>query len=87
MVDSLRSINGASRTRSSSFRTVIQSGSVVVLRNFAAIGWGLWCRVWDTGVISVESEYELTTEAGFTRKLRICTWRDHVKQLASSGFT
>ena len=55
-------------------------------KRVSATYWGLWCRVWDTGVISVESEYELATEAGFTGERRVYTWRDRVKQLASLGF-
>ncbi len=48
--------------------------------------WGLWCRVWDTGVVIIENEYELATEAGFTGERRIYTWRDRIKQLVSLKF-
>ena len=47
---------------------------------------GLWCRVWDTGVVVIENEYEVATEAGFTGERRIYTWRDRIKQLAALGF-
>ena len=43
--------------------------------------WGLWCRVWDTGVVIIENEYELATEAGFSGERRVYTWRDRIKQL------
>lgn len=48
--------------------------------------FGLWCRVWDTGVVVVENEYELATEAGFTGERRVYTWRDRIKQLIELGF-
>lgn len=48
--------------------------------------FGLWCRVWDTGVVIVENEYELATEAGFTGERRVYTWRDRVKQLELLNF-
>ena len=48
--------------------------------------WGLWCRVWDTGVVIIENEYELATEAGFTGERRVYTWRDRIKQLVTLGF-
>ena len=48
--------------------------------------WGLWCRVWDTGVVIIENEYELATEAGFTGERRVYTWRDRIKQLIKMNF-
>ena len=48
--------------------------------------WGLWCRVWDTGVVTIENEYELATEAGFTGERRVYTWRDRIKQLVKLSF-
>ena len=48
--------------------------------------WGLWSRVWDTGVVIIENEYELATEAGFTGERRVYTWRDRIKQLVKLGF-
>lgn len=48
--------------------------------------WGLWCRVWDTGVVIIENEYELATEAGFTGERRVYTWRDRIKQLIKLNF-
>lgn len=47
--------------------------------------FGLWCRVWDTGVVVIDNEYEAATEAGFTGERRIYTWRDRIKQLAEIG--
>lgn len=47
---------------------------------------GLWCRVWDTGVVVVENEFELATEVGFTGERRVYTWRDRIKQLKELGF-
>lgn len=47
---------------------------------------GLWCRVWDTGVVVIENEYELATEVGFTGTRRVYTWRDRIKQLAALNF-
>ncbi len=47
---------------------------------------GLWCRAWDTGVVVVENEYELATEAGFTGERRVYTWRDRIKQLTQLDF-
>ena len=47
--------------------------------------FGLWCRVWDTGVVVIDNEYEVATEAGFTGERRIYTWRDRIKQLSSIG--
>lgn len=47
---------------------------------------GLWCRVWDTGVVVIDNEYEAATEAGFSGERRIYTWRDRIKQLAEIGF-
>ena len=48
--------------------------------------WGLWCRVWDTGVVIIENEYELATEAGFSGERRVYTWRDRIKQLVRLRF-
>ncbi len=48
--------------------------------------WGLWCRVWDTGVVIIENEYELATEAGFGGERRSYTWRDRIKQLIKLNF-
>ena len=48
--------------------------------------WGLWSRVWDTGVVIIENEYELATEAGFTGERRVYTWRDRIKQLVKLRF-
>ena len=48
--------------------------------------WGLWCRVWDTGVVIIENEYELATEAGFSGERRVYTWRDRIKQLVKLRF-
>jgi len=47
---------------------------------------GLWCRVWDTGMVVVDNEYELATEAGFSGERRVYTWRDRIKQLKQLGF-
>lgn len=47
--------------------------------------FGLWCRVWDTGVVVIDNEYEAATEVGFTGERRIYTWRDRIKQLAKIG--
>lgn len=55
-------------------------------RRVSATYLGLWCRVWDTGVVIIENEYELATEAGFTGERRIYTWRERMKQLASLNF-
>lgn len=48
--------------------------------------WGLWSRVWDTGLVIVENEHELATEAGFSGERRIYTWRDRIKQLVKLKF-
>ena len=55
-------------------------------RRISATYVGLWCRVWDTGVVVIENEFELATEAGFTGERRIYTWRDRMKQLAALKF-
>ena len=47
---------------------------------------GLWCRVWDTGVVVIDNEYEAATEVGFSGERRIYTWRDRIKQLTEIGF-
>lgn len=48
--------------------------------------FGLWCRVRDTGVVTIDNEYEISTEAGFSGERRIYTWRDRMKQLRELGF-
>lgn len=55
-------------------------------RRVSATYLGLWCRVWDTGVVVIENEYELATEAGFTGERRVYTWRERMKQLVNLGF-
>lgn len=55
-------------------------------RRVSATYLGLWCRVWDTGVVVIENEYELATEAGFTGERRVYTWRERMKQLEALGF-
>ncbi len=55
-------------------------------KRVSAAYWGLWCRVWDTGVVIIENEYELATEAGFTGERRVYTWRDRIKQLIKLNF-
>ena len=56
-------------------------------KRVSAVYWGLWCRVWDTtGVVIIENEYELATEAGFSGERRIYTWRDRLKLLINLNF-
>lgn len=56
-------------------------------KRVSAVYWGLWCRVWDTtGVVNIENEYELATEAGFSGERRVYTWRDRLKLLINLKF-
>lgn len=47
---------------------------------------GLWCRVWDAGVVEITNEWEMATESGFTGERRVYTWRDRMKELIALEF-
>ncbi len=83
------------RTGSNGFstipRTLVLIGTIADMlaaknKRISTTYLGLWCRVWDTGVVNVDNEYELATEAGFTGERRAYTWRDRIKQLSELGF-
>ncbi len=73
-------------------RTLTLIGTVADLlagknKRVSAVYWGLWCRVVDTtGLVNIENEYELATEAGFSGERRIYTWRDRLKILIHLKF-
>ena len=85
-----------SRKRSDGFSTVPRTLALIGMiadtlteknKRVSSTYWGLWCRVWDTtGVVTIENEYELATEAGFSGERRVYTWRDRVKQLMRLKF-
>ena len=83
------------RRRSDGFTTIPRTLALVGMiadtladknKRVSSTYWGLWCRVWDTGVVIIENEYELATEAGFTGERRVYTWRDRIKQLVKLNF-
>jgi hypothetical protein len=46
---------------------------------------GLWCRVWDAGVVEIINEWEVASESGFSGERRVYTWRDRIKELSKIG--
>ncbi len=84
------------RTNSDGFTTIPRTlaliGTIADMlagksKRVSTVYWGLWCRVWDTaGLVTIENEYELATEAGFSGERRIYTWRDRIKLLIKLKF-
>jgi hypothetical protein len=46
----------------------------------------LWCRVFDEGLIKVDSEATTAMEAGYTGERNVTTWREHLRVLKELGF-
>jgi len=46
----------------------------------------LWCRVWDESVVTINSEYELALESGFSGQRATSTWRSRMRALQDLGF-
>ena len=48
--------------------------------------FGLWCRVWDENLLTIENESIYAVEAGYTGERNVTTWRAHMKVLHELGF-
>ncbi|WOE81963.1 hypothetical protein RZO07_12330 [Pseudomonas protegens] len=48
--------------------------------------FGLWCRVWDENMLTIENETIYAIEAGYTGERNVTTWRAHMKVLHELGF-
>jgi hypothetical protein len=48
--------------------------------------FGLWCRVWDENMLTIENEAVYAVEAGYTGERNVTTWRAHMKVLLDLGF-
>lgn len=48
--------------------------------------FGLWCRVWDENMLTIENETIYAIEAGYTGERNVTTWRAHMKVLLDLGF-
>jgi hypothetical protein len=46
----------------------------------------LWCRVFDEGYVSIDSEAMAALEAGYSGERNVSTWRQHLKALKELGF-
>lgn len=46
----------------------------------------LWCRVFDEGLVRVDSEAAAALEAGYAGERNITTWRQHLEVLKKLGF-
>lgn len=46
----------------------------------------LWCRVFDEGLVKIDSEATAAFEAGYTGERKVSTWREHMKVLQALGF-
>jgi hypothetical protein len=47
---------------------------------------GLWCRVFDEGMVKIDNEAALAFEAGYTGERNVTTWREHMRVLKELGF-
>jgi|SRR5690606_7582062 len=47
---------------------------------------GLWCRVFDEGMLELKDYQELSSEAGFTGQRAIHTWKQRMSLLVKLGF-
>lgn len=48
--------------------------------------FGLWCRVWDENMLTIENEAVYAVEAGYSGERNVTTWRAHMKVLLELGF-
>lgn len=48
--------------------------------------FGLWCRVWDENMLTIENEAVYAVEAGYLGERNVTTWRAHMKVLLELGF-
>ncbi len=46
----------------------------------------LWCRVFDEGMVKIESDASAALEAGYTGERNVSTWREHLRVLKELGF-
>jgi hypothetical protein len=46
----------------------------------------LWCRVFDEGLVKIESESTAAMEAGYIGERNVSTWREHLRVLKELGF-
>lgn len=46
----------------------------------------LWFRVFDESMVTIESEKEMASEAGFTGQRAVTTWHSRMKNLIELGF-
>lgn len=48
--------------------------------------FGLWCRVWDENMVTIENESSYAIEAGYVGERNVTTWRAQMKVLLDLGF-
>lgn len=48
--------------------------------------FGLWCRVWDENMLTIENEAVYALEAGYLGERNVTTWRAHMRVLLELGF-
>lgn len=46
----------------------------------------LWCRVFDEGLVRIDSEATAAAEAGYIGERNVSTWREHLRVLTELGF-
>jgi hypothetical protein len=46
----------------------------------------LWCRVFDEGLVRIDSEAVAAAEAGYSGERNVSTWREHLRVLKELGF-
>ena len=46
----------------------------------------LWCRVFDEGLVKIESDATAAMEAGYVGERNVSTWREHLRVLKELGF-
>ena len=46
----------------------------------------LWCRVFDEGLVRIDSEAVAAAEAGYSGERNVSTWREHLRVLTELGF-
>lgn len=46
----------------------------------------LWCRVFDEGLVRIDSEAVAAAEAGYSGERNVSTWREHLRVLTDLGF-
>lgn len=52
----------------------------------SAVYFALWCRVYDSGVVTIENQRDLAYESGFSGQRAESTWVSRMKRLVELGF-